>query len=587
MTRGSLARRFAPLVAVIAVQLLIIALAPSRAPEQVAAGAEGSGFVDPLDGGSAAGDEGALDGGLVAGDEGATGAVGAGGTRTSGGASGGGAAAGGSAGAAGDTSHCVGDRQSDPAIYPWAPPCQAKFKGDSGGDTYPGIEKGVIKVVVMRGNYGAAVDAALTAAGSNPAPADFDAALRTAEKYVNANYELYGRKVVFKQRKFRCGTGGEGPPDDQCLRNEARQIIAEEKPFAVIWSNSVSSATYDEFSNLKVLNIGGYGFRDGFNADNAPYHWDVQMGGTQLANQVASWWCGRMHGQKAAFAGRHNPPTNDIRQKTRVLGVISTDDPENQSTVDELNGALQRGCGAQVGDHRYFYSQNVQTAPTQRRAAIARMREGNESTSVMCFCDQVAPAFLYDEMELNNYYPENIIVATGFMDTDTVSHTYDHLFDPARPENEYPTFENAFGLAQVGQQESKDTDYAARIWKWAGSPGRPAWDAAGDYDYWNFFGTLVMQAGPNLTPANIMEGAKRSKPIVPLGGTDPRFGPRSVAAGDFTWDDGLREIFWAPLRKSAYDGVSGAWGSLNGGRWFTGGRFPAGAIQLPGQAPRS
>jgi hypothetical protein len=168
-----------------------------------------------------------------------------------------------------------------------------------------------------------------------------------------------------------------------------------------------------------------------------------------------------------------------------------------------------------------------------------------------------------------------------------VAHTYDHLFDPGRPEDEYPTFENAFGLAQVGQHESAYTDYAARIWKWAGNQGRPPRPMPGDYDYWNFFATLVMQAGPNLTPANILEGAKRSKPIVPFGGTDPRFPPRSVGANDFTWDDGLREIFFAPKRKSAYDGVSGAWGSLNGGRWFTGGRFPSGPIQLPGTAPRS
>jgi hypothetical protein len=584
MNRASLARRFAPLIAVVVIQLLIIAIAPSRAPEQVAAEGGGSGFVDPVTGETGPAVDGGVDAlGTDASGGTATGGATGGGTRATGGGAGGGA---GGAVAAGDTSHCKGDRQFDAEIYPWAPPCQGKFTGNNGGDTYAGITKGVIKVVVMRGNYGAAVDAALTAAGSNPAPADFDAALRTAEKWINTNYELYGRKVVLKQRKFRCGTGGEGAPDDQCLRNEARQIISEEKPFAVIWNNSVSSATYDEFSNLKVLNIGGYGFRDGFNAANAPFHWDVQMGGTQLATNVASWWCGRMHGQKAAFAGSRNPPTNDIRQKTRVLGVVSTDDPENKSTVDELAGALQRACGASVA-HRYFYSQNVQTAPTQRRAAIAAMREGPEATSVMCFCDQVAPAFLYDEMELNSYYPENIIVATGFMDTDTVAQTYDHFFNRTRAEDEYPTFENAFGVGQVGQQESANSDYGARIWKWAGNQGHPAWDAAGDYDYWNFFATLVMQAGPNLTPANVLEGAKRSKPVVPLGGTDPRYGPRGVGADDFTWDDGLREIYFAPKRKSAFNGVSGAWGSLNGGRWFTGGKFPTGAIQLPGTAPRS
>jgi hypothetical protein len=584
MNRASLARRFAPLIAVVVIQLLIIAIAPSRAPEQVAAEGGGSGFVDPVTGETGPAVEGGV-GPTGSDGSGATATVGGGtaGGRTGGGATGG--AGTGATASAGDTSHCKGDRQFDAEIYPWAPPCQGKFAGNNGGDTYAGITKGVIKVVVMRGNYGSVVDAALTAAGSNPAPADFDAALRAAEKWINTNYELYGRKVVLKQRKFRCGTGGEGAPDDQCLRNEARQIVSEEKPFAVIWNNSVSSATYDEFSNLKVLNIGGYGFRDGFNTDNAPYHWDVQMGGSQLANQVGAWWCGRMNGQKAAFFGTRNP-ANDLRGSSRVLGVVSTDDPENKATVEELDGVLRRTCGTSVA-HRYFYSQNVQTAPTQRRAAIAAMREGPQSTSVMCFCDQVAPAFLYDEMELNQYYPENVIVATGFMDTDTVAQTFDHFFNKARAEDEYPTFDNAFGLGQVGQQESANTDYGARIWKWAGNQGHPAWDAAGDFDYWNFFATLLMQAGPNLTPANVMEGAKRSKPVVPAGGTDPRYGPRGVGANDFTWDDGLREIYFAPKRKSAFNGVSGAWGSLNGGRWFTGGKFPSGPIQLPGAAPRS
>jgi hypothetical protein len=292
-----------------------------------------------------------------------------------------------------------------------------------------------------------------------------------------------------------------------------------------------------------------------------------------------------MNGQKAAYFGTRNP-ANDQRGSTRVLGVVSTDDPENKATVEELDAILHRTCGGAVA-HRYFYSQNVQTAPTQRRAAIAAMRESPASTSVMCFCDQVAPAFLYDEMELNQWYPENVIVATGYMDTDTVAQTYDHFFHRERAEDDYPTFENAFGLGQVGQQESWDTDYGTRIWKWAGNQGHPAWDAAGDYDYWNFLATLLMQAGPNLTPANIMEGARRSKPIVPAGGTDPHYDPRGVGANDFTWDDGLREIYFAPKRKSAFNGVSGAWGSLNGGRWFTGGRFPAGPIQLPGPAPRS
>ena len=93
-----------------------------------------------------------------------------------------------------------------------------------------------------------------------------------------------------------------------------------------------------------------------FNADNAPYHWDVQMGGTQLANSVGAWWCARdARARRPPSPGRRNPPTNDIRQKTRVLGVVSTDDPENKSTVEELDAVLKRTCGAEIGSHRYFY----------------------------------------------------------------------------------------------------------------------------------------------------------------------------------------------------------------------------------------
>src|SRR5688500_18137915 len=101
MNRASLARRFAPLLAVVVVQLLIIALAPSRAPQQVAADDGGAGFVDPLTGETQGGAGTAVEGTT---SEGATGAGGAAGPGTGGRAAGGGAAAGGTAGgvAAGD-----------------------------------------------------------------------------------------------------------------------------------------------------------------------------------------------------------------------------------------------------------------------------------------------------------------------------------------------------------------------------------------------------------------------------------------------------------------------------------------------------
>lgn len=570
----SLARRFAPLAALLAVQLLIIAIAPSRSnPEgSTALGQTGNGPLTP-------GEQplGTTDTtGLTTGP----GATTVGGAPAPGGTSSGGG--GGAVTAAGDTKHCSGDRQFDPAIYPWAPPCTPKFTGDNGGATYRGVTKDTIKIVVMAGNYGAAVEAALQAAGgSTPEQAQENVAAEQA--FINKYFELYGRKVEMKYRKFRCGTGGEGPPDDQCLRNEARQIVAEENPFAVIWDNSVSSATYDEFSNLKVLNFGGYAFRDSFNQSNRPYHWDLHMSGTQMARHAATWWCRRMEGRKAIYAGERNP-NNDMRNTTRVLGVVSTDDPENKQTISEFKVFLQQGCGAKVA-HSYFYSQNVQTAPAQRRAAIAAMQENPQSTTVACFCDQVAPAFLYDEMELNNYYPEIVIPAMGDNDTDGPGHTFDHLFDPQRPPDEYPVYENAFGLGQKPPAEPRGKDYAARVWQATGRKGDAGFDAVSAVDYAMMTAALLQAAGPNLSPAAVEANANRlgtlGSPTSSLA-TPRRFDP---GRGDYTWDDGLREIYWATKRPAKWDNAPGAWVAL--GPWYVEGNFPTGAFGPLPPKPRS
>ncbi|HUR78167.1 MAG TPA: hypothetical protein VMZ22_09495 [Acidimicrobiales bacterium] len=566
----------------LAVQLLIIAIAPSRSNPSgdAALDTDRGGIFSPGGNGNGGAEAGSGDlstGSTIAGG-GSTGGTVAGGAATDGGGGGGGATA-----ATGDTKHCVNGKQFSAAIYPWAPPCVAKFDGDNGGATYRGVTPNEIKVVVMSGNYGAAVEAALQAAGGST-PEQAQAAVAANQDFINARFELYGRKVKMVWRKFRCGTGGEGPPEDQCLRNEARQIVAEENPFAVIWDNSVSSATYDEFSNLKVLNFGGYAFRESFNRSNRPYHWDLHMSGTQTAKVAATWWCKRMAGHKAQYAGERNA-SNDMRNTTRVLGVVSTDDPENKQTITEFANFLRQTCNASVA-HTYFYSQNVQTAPAQRRQAIAAMRENPQATSVACFCDQVAPAFLYDEMELNNYYPEIVIPAMGSNDTDGPGHTFDHLFDPQRPADEYPVYENAFGLGQQPPNEPKGKDFAARVWQATGRAGDQEYDALSTVDYALMVAALFQATGPNLTPAALEANAAR---LGVLGdatnniATPRRFDP---GRGDYTWNDGIREIYWATKRKAPYDDAPGAWAPLRPG-WFLDAPFPDGAFGPLPPKPRS
>jgi hypothetical protein len=589
MNRATMARRYGPLLAVVAVQLLIIAAVPSRAPEaqSLAAGgpqagalipgAEAGTFIDPTTGAIVT-----ADGTTIGAVTGASGGGGAGASGGSGAPGAPGTPGGGPAAVTGDTKHCVDGRQYDPKFYFYAPVCAPKFTGDNGGATYQGVSKDTIKVVHYTGNNGEAVDALLRAQGSASERADRDALKKAAMNVINSRYELYGRKLQIVEWEGQCAAV---PPDYPCLRNEMRQLVAQEKPFAVIWATSLASPAFDELSALKVVNLGGWHFRDIFNQQRRPYHWDVTMGGTQLVKQAAEWWCKRMHGGKARYAGEtgngegQNPPNNDIRSRTRVLGVISTDDPENKLAIGTLKEELAK-CGASVA-HEYYYAQDITRAEEQRRLAVAKMREGPESTSIMCFCDLVAPIFLYQTCEENRYYPEHIMVGSGFMDADQAAQAYDTTLPP-----EGHQFENAFGLSSISQQEPRDTNDANRVWKAGGNSGTIPTRYADATLHWNYYAMLSMMiqaAGPNLTPASMEAGAFRQPPRLEPG--NPFVTRRSLGPGDYTWTDDMREVYWSTTKTSGFNGERGTYITLNNHKRYLPGQYPSGPFTIP-EKPR-
>ena len=595
MNRATLARRYGPLLAVAAVQLLIIAVVPSRAPQaasEVESGqrdsalgpdSSGVGVIDPATGqviDPATGQ--VIDpatGKPVTGQSGTTGNT----SGTSG--------TGGGGGAVGDTSHCVKGRQYDPAIFEWAPPCVPKFTGNNGGSTYNrGVTKDTIKVIVMKGNYGEAVNKILEQQGT-PSQAQMEDFTNAAEEFINKKYELYGRKIVMDVYQIKAITGGQDKPDDAALKEEMKQLVRDRNPFAVIWANSVSSETYRQLSQLKVVNIGGYGFTDDYNNENRPYHWDVQMGGYQLADQVSSWYCGRMYGGGSAKAEYAGTPTGgsftDLHTKVRNLGIITTKDPENLKTANRVTALLKSKCGVTI-NHRYEYEQNIQTLQTQRTEAYQAMTSQTPvATSIMCFCDQVAPQFLYYTLGDNRYYPETLIVATGIMDLDRVGQSYDHgAEDQANPTRRatkddgiYPVFENAFGLAQFPKQVSEAQSPGGRMWTAAGKSGIPPHKAADeDWNYYAMLAGMIQMAGPTLTPFTVETGAHKMGTVGNL--TSEYSGQRSLGPGDYTWMDTLREFYWAPKTRSAFNNIQGSYTSLNGGKWFKG-QFPGGLLSLP------
>ena len=355
MPSNPLLGKFGPLVLLAVVQLVLVLAAPSTATNATAPGGV-TPYGTTSDGTTAAGTPGAAVPGGSAAATGPGGTIAGGpaaaGTTTTTGAHGGqSAAAGGAAGVGGDTSHCVSGRQFDPAIDYFAPPCVPGTLGatgvDNGGATWQGVTDKQIELVVYVADYGAEVDQILKAQGLYYNAGDAKTWNAAYAKFINSHFQLYGRQLHIDTVQGGCRTV---PPDYPCLIKDMDSIVAKYHPYGVLWDTTVCSACFAELSRLHVVNFGGSGFSDAFHNANAPYSYDAGESSTRIELGLADWWCNQMtsqggSGRTAIFAGAQNR-AEDFRKKARVLGVISTNDPDNEDTVKKvLYPALEKGCG--------------------------------------------------------------------------------------------------------------------------------------------------------------------------------------------------------------------------------------------------
>jgi hypothetical protein len=225
------------------------------------------------------------------------------------------------------------------------------------------------------------------------------------------------------------------------------RIVDTYKPYAVFFQTTVCSACYAELARKKVVSFGGAGFSEEFRQALKPYNYDAGMSSTRMSRIFGEFWCGQLAGKKAVFAGTANP-AQDLRQSTRQIGVISTNDPDNERVIKKVLYPALAKCGQSVKGHEYFYEQNVGTASTQSQAGTAVMNtRTNPATSIVCFCDPVAPQFLFNANTNNNYWPEILYASNQAVDVDQVGQSY--MGGLACPQQQRGCqFDVAFGLGQ-------------------------------------------------------------------------------------------------------------------------------------------
>jgi hypothetical protein len=558
--------KFGPLVAVLAIQLALVVAYPSTAP-----GAQNSALGAGSGVGAATGSGGAAAGGSAGGAAGgAAGLPGASGGAAGGAASGaaGGSAGGAAGGAPNDTTHCVSGRQYSTSLYYYAPPCVKGVPGEAfpnnGGATYQGVSNNTIEVVNYVSDYGAEVDQILKAQGLYYNASQANVWNQVYTKFLNSHYQFWGRKIHVDTVEGNCTTV---PPDYHCLIGDMDKTVAKYHPYAVIWDTTVCSQCFEELSRLHVVNIGGFGFSDGFHEANAPYSWDSGESATRIELEFADWWCHQMtsqggSGRTAIFAGTENAAENFTKDK-RVLGVVSTNDPDNEETVKNvLYPALKRGCGESV-THQYFYAQNINTAAQQSQQSEQAMNTPtNPATSVLCLCDPVAPQFGDNAYSNNSYWPEGIMASDQGMDFDAVGQTYssddtsqDHLACPTASRG--CPWDGAVGLQSADPSTSPSSTDAVKVYraqtKQSSIPTSAA-TLATFWGIWSMLGAMFENTGPSLTPQNMAAAAPAMGGV---GGGNTGHPLRAFVKGYYSWIQDATVVYWDKHRKSAYNGVAG------------------------------
>lgn len=561
----TLVQRYAPFLAVLLVQALLIVVLPSRGqPRDALAGlttdaSSGLGTVEsaggtgpatgptsttsPADADTATPGAGGTDGGTQPGGT----------TPTSGPTSPNGG------GPGGDTSHCTPDGRQQ-GVTSFSIACVPKFTGDNGGATYAGVEGDVIRAVLVRNTFGPVVDGALSAGGLAASPEEEESTMKDFAKFFNKHYESYGRTVEWQYYLAECDMS----TSVECARTQARKIKERFDPFIVATSLTVFPAYHDELSKLGIVNVGGWHQPASFHDRLRPFHYDWMPDGSRIAVSIGDYWCKKMAGAKAAHAGDVR-----LRNQQRKLGVVGADSEESQIVVGETIAYIQDNCPTTKIEN-YKYSGGFDKAGEEFSAMVADMVQKGVTT-VVCMCDPIRPIFLTQAATTAVYFPEHLLSGMGAADHDYFGRLYDQS-----------QWANAFGPgiqpANVDQNQQDDAKAYADV----GASYR-CFACLANFLWMHLVHIQIQVAGPNLNPLTIEKGTLG---LPPIGGFERtgnplvvliRFGP-----GEYTAIADSMETYWDPRARSKIDGRAGAYVCVQPDcRRYEIGQRPTGKAKVP------
>jgi hypothetical protein len=460
----------------------------------------------------------------------------------------------------GDRSHCVNGFQFSVAGFEAAPPCQPTFSGNNGGATFKGVTSSTIEIVYYQAKTNLALQAILGPAGLSPTTAQVGDYIARATQFINSRYELWGRKIHVDY--FVSGSCAASPPSDACFRQDAQTIVAKYHPFAVLFPRNITAPGFNSaLSHLGVVNLGGMNMPISFSSSQAPYHYDYDMDGDTQATLAGEWYCKMLANRKAIYAGEA-----DFRGKPRSAEVLTEDTPEHVETAQRLAAIINK-CDHGGGATVKTYSPDTGQAVVQS-TTLASQAKQNGITTILYSSDPIFPVYLTPQMSNQNYFPENVVIGSGYLDFDGIAQLYDKR-----------QWKNAFGLGDLPDMAALSHYDSGAVYRSTHGSQAPFTSAANIQGFFSVLAAGLQQAGPDLTPTNFergtltlpAQGGSRFHSLI-------KFGP-----GDFTGVSDARMIFYSPSRRSPTNGKAGSYVALNGGHRYSLGEFPSTTFKIPGR----
>ena len=207
------------------------------------------------------------------------------------------------------------------------------------------------------------------------------------------------------------------PPDYVCLRNEMRELVQTREALR-------RSVAHDAGLPRLRRAVGAEGRQHGWlplprqlPCATRPYHWDEFMGGTTVAKNV-----GRVVLQAHATAARPRLIRREDGHRRAAPEPAEQRHPQQDARARRH---LDRRPREQERRHRRLKTELAQVRRQGRARVLLRpghrpsrgaapARRGQDARgarsprSIMCFCDPVAPVFLYRTCEEQAYFPEQV-----------------------------------------------------------------------------------------------------------------------------------------------------------------------------------